>query len=286
VTAALRLVRDDGSDGQLPPIEAYELYMRAGNRSDRYISDSLATLCKLQLQADKPVKQCTPVDVSRYLAVAHYGPATRSVYFGHIRGFFRWWALEGGADITSRLPRPKVPKREPRPVSKAGLRQLLDTNMHERTRIMILLAVLAGLRVHEIAKFRGEDIDLDRARCASRARVAALTRSRCIRCSQSRRPTPMPRRGWWYPSNNRRPGEHVHSKGVSDIIGNAMRRAGVPGTPHSLRHSYGTQLVAGGVDLRTAQTLLRHTNLQTTAIYVQVADERRAEAIDRLDPFG
>jgi integrase/recombinase XerD len=108
--------------------------------------------------------------VSRYLAVAHYGPATRSVYFGHIRGFFRWWALEGGADITSRLPRPKVPKREPRPVSKAGLRQLLDTNMHERTRIMILLAVLAGLRVHEIAKFRGEDIDLDRARCASRAR--------------------------------------------------------------------------------------------------------------------
>jgi integrase/recombinase XerD len=42
----------------------------------------------------------------------------------------------------------------------------------------------------------------------------------------------MTRRGWWFPSNNRRPGEHVHSKGVSDIIGNAMRRAGVPGMPH------------------------------------------------------
>ena len=31
---------------------------------------------------------------------------------------------------------------------------------------------------------------------------------------------------------------------------------------------------------------MRHANLQTTAINIQVADEKRAEAIDRLDPFG
>jgi hypothetical protein len=43
---------------------------------------------------------------------------------------------------------------------------------------------------------------------------------------------------------------------------------------------------AGATDLRTAQTLLRDTDLNTTAIYVQVADIKRAEAIDRLDPFG
>lgn len=72
---------------------------------------------------------------------------------------------------------------------------------------------------------------------------------------------------------------------MSDIIGQAMRRADIPGTPHSLRHWYGTNLVATGADLRTAQTLLRHANLQTTAIYVQVSDPKRAEAIDRLDPF-
>ena len=37
-----------------------------------------------------------------------------------------------------------------------------------------------------------------------------------------------------------------------------------------------------GADLRTAQTLLRHANLQTTAIYIQVADGKRVEAIDSL----
>jgi site-specific recombinase XerD len=40
-----------------------------------------------------------------------------------------------------------------------------------------------------------------------------------------------------------------------------------------------------GTDQRTAQALLRHANLNTTAIYLQVSDPKRVEAIDRLDPF-
>ena len=64
-----------------------------------------------------------------------------------------------------------------------------------------------------------------------------------------------------------------------------MTQAGVLGTPHSLRHYFGSSLVAIVVDLRTAQTMQRHTNLQTTATYVQ-ADVQRAEPTDRLNPFG
>jgi integrase/recombinase XerD len=76
---------------------------------------------------------------------------------------------------------------------------------------------------------------------------------------------------------------------VSEVIQMAMERAGIPGgTAHRLRHWHwhGSRLVAGGTDLRTVQTLMRHANLNTTAIYVHVADEKRVEAIDRLDPFG
>jgi site-specific recombinase XerD len=65
-----------------------------------------------------------------------------------------------------------------------------------------------------------------------------------------------------------------HIKNVPDV---AVR---------SLRHWYGTNLVATGADLSTAQTLLRHANLNTTAIYVQVSDPKHVEAIDRLDPLG
>jgi integrase/recombinase XerD len=157
--------------------------------------------------------------------------------------------------------------------------------MHRRTLIMVLLAALAGLRVHEIAKVRGEDVDIDDRTLRVTGKggrsdtlplhpllvAAALT---------------MPTRGWWFPANARRPGDHVHAKSVSDIIGQAMLRAEIPGTPHGLRHWYGTNLVATGADLRTAQTLLRHANLQTTAIYIAVADQKRSEAVDKLNPYG
>jgi len=95
----------------------------------------------------------------------------------------------------------------------------------------------------------------------------------------------MPTRGWWFPSNRRRPGDHVRGKGVSDIIGNAMRRADARGTPHCLRHWTGTTLLDDGADLRTVQELLRHKSVATTQIYTKVPDARRHDAVNRLDPY-
>jgi integrase len=286
VSAALRLVRDSGGDdGGLPPLQGWELYMRGAGRAERTVRDGLGTMRMLERHADKTVEQLQAVDVSRFLARPEIGPSSRTAYFSSIHAFFVWYANNGGADVTARLPRPKSPQSTPRPVSTERLRRLLNTRMHRRTLIMVLLAALAGLRVHEIAKVRGEDVDIDDRTLRVTGKggrsdtlplhpllvAAALT---------------MPTRGWWFPANARRPGDHVHAKSVSDIIGQAMLRAEIPGTPHGLRHWYGTNLVATGADLRTAQTLLRHANLQTTAIYIAVADQKRSEAVDKLNPYG
>ena len=286
MSAALRLIRDTGGDdGGLPPLQGWELFMRGAGRADRTVRDGLGTMRMLERHADKTVEQLQAVDVSRFLGRPELGPSSRTAYFSAIRGFFTWFAQNGGADVTARLPRPRSPRGTPRPVSTERLRRLLGIPMHHRTQIMVLLAALAGLRVHEIAKVRGEDVDIDDRTLRVTGKggrsdtlplhpllvAAALT---------------MPTRGWWFPANSRRPGDHVHPKSVSDIIGQAMRRAGIVGTPHALRHWYGSNLVATGADLRTAQTLLRHANLQTTAIYIAVADGKRVEAIDRLDPCG
>jgi site-specific recombinase XerD len=138
--------------------------------------------------------------------------------------------------------------------------------MNRRTRMMIMLAALAGLRAHEIAKIHGEDFHLD-ARTLRVTGKGGRTDTLPLHQLLLDAAMTMPRRGWWFPANNRRPGQHVHGKAVSDIIGGVMRRSGVPGTPHCLRHSFGSNIVAGGTDLRTAQTLLRHVNLNTTAIH-------------------
>ncbi len=91
--------------------------------------------------------------------------------------------------------------------------------------------------------------------------------------------------GYWFPGRAGNTIGHIHARSVSDLMRLAKNRAGVVGarlTGHSLRHFYGTELVKAGVDLRTVQELMRHENLNTTQLYVAVADDRLVAALARL----
>ncbi len=69
---------------------------------------------------------------------------------------------------------------------------------------------------------------------------------------------------------------------VSSSISNVMDRAGIPGTPHALRHWFGTALREAGVDSLVIKELMGHESLATTAIYVDVPLKQRTAAVDRL----
>ncbi len=285
MTAVLRLLPDIGvgdDDGGLTTLEQWELYMRGAGRSHRTISESLGLLHRLERFSGKRIENVTALDISRFLGRRRLKQNSRAAYYGYIHSFYRWWGENGGANVAAKLPRPKAPKGVPRPITDEQLGHLLAIRMHGRTRVMILLAAFAGLRVHEIAKIRGEDIDpmARTLRVTGKGNVTATLPLHPLLVEAAKG---MPRRGWWFPGNSRRAGLPIRSRGVADVIGNAMDRAGIPGgTAHRLRHWYGTALVSSGTDLRTAQTLLRHSSLNTTAIYTQVVDGKRVEAIDRL----
>lgn len=278
---------DDTADDTERLLTDWELWQRAARRSERTVTERTTVIRRFLTESGANPRTATPMDIARWISGhENWGPSTVATYFSYLQSWHKWLVLldHRTDNPMLKLAAPAAPERSPRPVSDDGLLRLLElSGVHRRTRVMILLAALAGLRVSEIAKFRGEDIDGDRIYIIGKGGKRAWVPLHPLLAAAA---ATMPRRGYWFPGNSRRPGKPILSKVVSEIIGQAMRRANVAGTPHSLRHWYGTSLLAAGADLRTVQELMRHSSVQTTQIYTKVPDARRISAVERLDPYA
>lgn len=270
-----------------PLVTEWALWQRAGRRSQRTVEERSRVINQFLSESDLDPLTSRPMDVARWMANhEEWSQSTAATYYSYLMSWHKWLVM---MDYRTENPMhktqtPRRPERSPRPVADSELIELMTLRVHYRTRVMILLAALAGLRVSEIARVKGEDIDLGAGRIHVLGKGGKLAWVPLHPILISVAET-MPKEGYWFPGNSRRPGQPIRSKSVSDIIGQAMQRSGARGTPHSLRHWYATTLLSDGADLRTVQELMRHSSIQTTQVYTQVPDVRRTEAIGRLDPF-
>lgn len=276
------------SSDMTPHLDQWRAHMAAQRLSHRTITDRIQLINRASAGTGQPPEAMTADALVSWSARQRWAASTAQTYHSALVAWHRWLRAQGlrRDDPTDLMPRPRTPRHDPRPISTSQLARVLGTRMHRRTRGMILLAALGGLRVHEVARFRGEDLDRDTGTIyvTGKGGVAAAVPAHPLIVEFA---ASMPIRGFWFtthvgPGRGRSP---IASRSVSTIIRQVMERAGVPGTAHALRHWFGTTLVASGADLRTTQTLLRHASLATTQIYTRVSDGRRAKAIDRLDPF-
>lgn len=207
---------------------------------------------------------------------------TKETYYSALRAWHAWLQAEllRDDDPLAGVRRPRVPRRRPRPVVTGHLDVLLASGIRSRTRTAVLLCSYQGLRVHEAAKIRGQDIDLiaHTLRVVGKGSVDEIVPLHPLVAAEAAK---YPRRGYWFPSYTR-PGEPIRSTSLSAVISRAMQRAGVPGTAHSLRHWYATELLEAGADARTVQTLMRHASLATIQVYTLVSRERQHAAVAAL----
>lgn len=226
--------------------------------------------------------EITPEHIMDYTTREGISRSSRATYHATIRAYHAWLVKTGrrADDPTMMTPVPKRPKGVPRPIGDVKLAAVMNRITRKRTRMMVMLAAYCGLRVHEIAKVHGSDLDMEEGVLFINGKgdkTAAIP----VHESVLALALDFPRDDWWFRSYQD-PSKPVTPGAVTTAIHRAMVRAGVKGQPHQLRHWYGTSLVRNGVDLRTVQELMRHESLATTQIYTMVSDAARREAIDTL----
>ena len=83
-------------------------------------------------------------------------------------------------------------------------------------------------------------------------------------------------------------GNQMGTDAMRKMFKQALAAAGLPSTitPHDLRHTFATDVLSGGADLRSVQEMLGHVSLSTTQIYTHTTPERLGAEHHRAHPRG
>lgn len=232
-----------------------------------------------------------------WLNGAGYAASTIARRLASLRSFFRFLRRERALeiDLAGALRNPKQSKRLPKPLRTDEASLLLDSMdaaqpLGIRDRAMFELLYGAGLRVGEMVGLNVSDLDLDQgiARIRGKGRrerlgpIGAQAKAWIERWLDVRRPKKIDEQALFL--NHR--GTRLTARSVGRLMERYLSAAGLDlsVSPHTLRHSFATHLLAAGADLRTVQELLGHRRLTTTQIYTYVSGERMRESFHDAHP--
>jgi integrase/recombinase XerD len=218
-----------------------------------------------------------------------------------IRQLYKYLCLEHGlgSNPAERIEAAAPSRALPKAISREDIGRLLAAadESNPRDRAMVYLMYATGLRVSELVGLSLHDLDLaqeyvrvkgkgDKERIAPFVPIAGELLAAYL--------------------NDHRPALAQRSSEKCDFVflnpsGRGLSRqsfwktlkalalqAGIatPLSPHTLRHSFATHLLASGIPLRSLQMLLGHADLSTTQIYTHVTPEHRKAAHRKFHPRG
>lgn len=206
--------------------------------------------------------------------------------------------LDGMSSIKLQKPLPKA-------VSKEELERFLQTPdlstyLGVRDKTIMELFYSSGLRLSELASLNIQDIDFEKRLLSiigkgNKQRLVPMTQSACLFLKSYLED---PRR--YLDIEDHKPcidtkavflnkwGTRLSERSIDRFFKTYLKASGLAAkiTPHALRHSMATHLLENGMDLKTIQTLLGHSNLGTTTIYTQVSTKLKKEVYDKAHPWA
>lgn len=257
-----------------------------------------------ELASLKRLSQLTTADFRAWLAQRAGDGIQRSSNaraVSVIRGFFRWLAKRGLAENTAAtlLRRPKLPKSVPKALSASEAQDTLEAIgalsdepwVERRDTAVILLLYGCGLRISEAlsltsgtAPAPGQETMVITGK-GNKQRMVPLLPVVTEAIAEYRRACPFelaPGDALFRGVRGGPMSPRIIQKRIQSLRG----LLGLPSsaTPHALRHSFATHLLASGGDLRAIQELLGHASLSTTQRYTDVDVESLLATYDEAHP--
>ena len=172
----------------------------------------------------------------------------------------------------------------------------LDTERGLRDRAIIELLFSSGLRVSELVNLNRDHINLNRREFMVRGkgqkdRPVFVSKGAAERVSDylaSRHDSLVP----LFISYSRFAGQtdtsgdyrRLQSRSIQRMVSHYAKMAGITKhvSPHTLRHSFATDLLMNGADLRSVQAMLGHSNISTTQVYTHVTDQHLKDVFEKF----
>lgn len=224
-------------------------------------------------------------------------PASVIRHIVSLKMFYRFLELEGQvrSNAVELLASPRLWQRVPQVLGPDRVDQLLtgpgdDDRFRLRDRALLELLYATGCRASEVADLMLADVQLEAGFCrctgkGSKERIVPLGKRAAAAITAyltHERPQlvrPDLKSPWLLLS---RSGRRLSRVTIWKLVKKYARRVGISReiSPHTLRHSFATHMLAGGADLRSLQEMLGHANIATTQRYTHV-DHSRLKAIHR-----
>lgn len=229
-------------------------------------------------------------------------PASVSRHIVALKVFYRYLQLEGIVkDNTAELlGTQKMWQYIPTVLSQNVVRRLLEAPKAYdpyplRDRAMLELLYATGCRVSEVSNLQLRDLHLAERYCkalgkGSKQRLTPLGEEAVASIEaylREERPELAKVKGrnpdWVLLS---RGGKRLRREAIWELVKKYAERAGIQDevSPHTLRHSFATHMLAGGADLRQVQELLGHASIATTQIYTHVDQTRLKKVHNQFHP--
>lgn len=195
----------------------------------------------------------------------------RSVYFS--LSFFYKRVLK--RKFEEDLPLVKRKGKLPVVLNREEVRRMIDGTLNLKHRTLIMALYYGGLRLDEVRTLQWKDIDFERKLIHLKNTKGGNERMVFLHqeLETALRQFADASTGYLIFISGRSGGKYS-SRSIQLIVKDASVRVGIlkDVTPHTLRHSFATHLLEGGINILTIQKLLGHRNLKTTTIYTHMSN--------------